>query len=121
MTLELSKVTSQVTQLGEQAAQRKRELDALAPRVREILRVHRTDDQLIELARRATETKRWRGAIPIGEPLDLALDPLAHPARLSIVAGDGSQIYPDSHGIALYYLINIGTIAFRTALARPRS
>ena len=32
---------------------------------------------------------------------------------LSIVAGDGSQIYPDSHGIALYYLINIGTIVFR--------
>lgn len=113
MTLELSKVTPQVTQLGEQAAQRKRELAALAPRVREILRAHRDDAQLIDLARRATETKHWRGAIPIGEPLDLALDPPVHPARLSIVAGDGSQIYPDSHGIALYYLINIGTIAFR--------
>ncbi len=53
MTLELSKVTSQVTQLGEQAAQRKRELDALTPQVREILRAHRDDDQLIELAQRA--------------------------------------------------------------------
>jgi NurA domain len=113
MTLELSKVTAQVAQLGEQAAQRKRELDALAPQVREILRVHRDDDQLIELAQRATETKRWRGAIPIGEPLDSAIDPPVHPARLSIVAGDGSQIYPDAHGIALYYLINIGTIIFR--------
>jgi len=113
MTLELSKVTSQVAQLGEQAAQRKRELDALAPLVREILRVHRDDDQLIELAQRATETKHWRGAIPIGESLDSAIDPPAHPARLSVVAGDGSQIYPDSHGIALYYLINIGTIVFR--------
>ena len=113
MTLELSKVTQQVTQLGEQAAQRKRELDAITPHVREILRAHRDDTSLIELARRATETKHWRGAIPIGEPLDLALDPPVHPAQLSIVAGDGSQIYPDSHGIALYYLINIGTIAFR--------
>ena len=113
MTLELSKVTAQVTQLGEQAAQRKRELDAITPHVREILRAHRDDAQLIELARRATETKHWRGAIPIGELLDLALDPPAHPAQLSIVAGDGSQIYPDAHGVALYYLINIGTIAFR--------
>jgi hypothetical protein len=113
MTLELSKVTTQVAQLGEQAAQRKRELDALAPQVRAILREHRDDEQLIELAQRATETKHWRGAIPIGEPLDLALDPPAHPARLSVVAGDGSQIYPDAHGIALYYLINIGTIIFR--------
>lgn len=113
MTLELSKVTSQVAQLGEQAAQRKRELDALAPQVREILRVHRADDRLIELAQRASATKRWRGAIPIGEPLDSAIDPPLPPARLSVVAGDGSQIYPDSHGIALYYLINIGTIVFR--------
>ena len=113
MTLELNKVTSQVAQLGEQAAQRKRELEALAPQVREILRQHRDDAQLIELARRATDTRHWRGAIPIGEPLDAALDPPAHPARLSIVAGDGSQIYPDVHGLALYYLINIGTIVFR--------
>ncbi|HTP08642.1 MAG TPA: DNA double-strand break repair nuclease NurA [Anaerolineae bacterium] len=113
MTLELSKVTSQVVQLGEQAAQRKHELEAITPQVREILRAHRDDAELIELAQRATETKRWRGAIPIGEPLDSAIDPPPHPAQLSIVAGDGSQIYPDAHGIALYYLINIGTIAFR--------
>jgi len=113
VTLELSKVTSQVVQLGEQAAQRKHELEAITPQVREILRAHRDDAELIELAQRATETKRWRGAIPIGEPLDSAIDPPPHPAQLSIVAGDGSQIYPDAHGIALYYLINIGTIAFR--------
>jgi hypothetical protein len=113
MTLELSKVTSQVSHLGQQAAQRKRELDELTPQVREILHEHREDEALFELARSATETKRWRGAIPIGELLDCAFDPPPLPAQCSIVAGDGSQIYPDSHGIALYYLINIGTIAFR--------
>lgn len=113
MTLELSKVTTQVAQLGQQAARRKQELDAITPRVREILHEHREDEALIELARSATETKRWRGAIPIGELLDSAFDPPALPAHYSIVAGDGSQIYPDAHGIALYYLINIGTIAFR--------
>jgi hypothetical protein len=113
MTLELSKVSSQVTKLGEQAAQRKRELDAITPPVRDILHDHREDAALIDLAQQATNTKRWRGAIPIGEPLDSAIDPPALPAECSIVAGDGSQIYPDSHGIALYYLINIGTIAFR--------
>lgn len=113
MTLELNKVTQQVARLGEQAGQRKREMEAVTPQVREILRAHRDDPQLIELARRATEPQRWRGAIPIGEPLDSAIDPPPHPDRLSIVAGDGSQIYPDSHGIALYYVINIGTIVFR--------
>ncbi len=113
MTLELSKVTTQVTHLGEQAAQRQRDLDAVTPHVQQILRDHTEDDQLRQLAQRAMETQHWRGAIPIGEPLDRACDPPPHPARLSIVAGDGSQIYPDTHGIALYYLINIGTIIFR--------
>ncbi len=113
MTLELNKVTTQVTQLGEQAARRKRELDAIAPQVRQILHDHTQDDELRQLARRAMETQHWRGAVPIGEPLDAAIEPPRHPAQLSIVAGDGSQIYPDAHGIALYYLINIGTIVFR--------
>lgn len=113
MTLELNKVTRQVVQLGEQAAQRQRESDAIVPRVQQILRDHAGDAALRDLAQRATETKRWRGAIPIGEPLDSAIDPPAHPQQLTIIASDGSQIYPDAHGIALYYLINVGTIVFR--------
>jgi len=113
MTLELSKVTTQVAQLGEQAAQRKLELDAITPHVQQLLRDHADDGELRQLAQRAMETQRWRGAAPSGEPLDSAIDPPPHPARLSIVAGDGSQIYPDTHGVALYYLINIGTIVFR--------
>jgi hypothetical protein len=113
LTLELNKVTKQVVQLGEQAAQRQREADAIVPEVQKILRDHANDAALRDLAQRAMETQRWRGAIPIGEPLDAAIDPPPHPSQLTIVAGDGSQIYPDTHGIALYYLINIGTIVFR--------
>lgn len=113
MTLELNKVSQQVVQIGEQAAQRKHDLDRVVPEVQKILRDHATDEALRDLARRATETQKWRGAIPTAEPLDAALDPPPHPARLTIVAGDGSQIYPDAHGAALYYLINIGTIIFK--------
>jgi hypothetical protein len=32
---------------------------------------------------------------------------------LHVVAADGSQIYPDRHDLALYYLINIGCITIR--------
>jgi hypothetical protein len=118
VTLELNKVTQQVAQLGEQAAQRKRELDAVAPQVRQILIDSADDAALRELARRAMDTRHWRGAVPIGEPLDAALDPPPHPARLTIIAGDGSQIYPDAHGIALYYVINVGTIVFKHGSGR---
>jgi hypothetical protein len=113
LTLELNKVTRQVVQLGEQAAQRKREAEAIVPVVQAILHDHAGDAALRDLAQRARDTQRWRGAVPIGEPLDAAIDPPPHPAHLTIVAGDGSQIYPDTHGIALYYLINVGTIIFR--------
>ncbi len=113
MTLELNKVSQQVIQLGEQAAQRQRESDAIVPQVQQILSDHATDADLRDLAQRATETKRWRGAIPTGEAIDAAIDPPPHPKQLTIIAGDGSQIYPDTHGIALYYLINVGTIVFK--------
>jgi hypothetical protein len=36
-----------------------------------------------------------------------------HPDRLNIVAADGSQVYPDRHGLTLYYLINIGSICIQ--------
>jgi hypothetical protein len=35
-----------------------------------------------------------------------------------VLAADGSQIYPDRHGLALYYLINVGSIVFRHGLAQ---
>jgi hypothetical protein len=45
--------------------------------------------------------------------LDVAHRPLMAPEHATLVAVDGSQIYPDRHGSALYYLINIGSIVFR--------
>ncbi len=35
------------------------------------------------------------------------------PAQATLIAADGSQIYPDRHGPVFYYAINIGSIVFR--------
>jgi hypothetical protein len=35
------------------------------------------------------------------------------PERLTLIASDGSQIYPDQHGMAFYYAINVGSVVFR--------
>ncbi len=64
------------------------------------------------------QTIGWSGAIPTGEAPQAAFAPPAHPPRANIVAADGSQIYPDRHGIALYYLINLGSIVFRHGLSQ---
>jgi hypothetical protein len=35
------------------------------------------------------------------------------PERINLIAADGSQIFPDRHGLAFYYLVNVGSIIFR--------
>jgi hypothetical protein len=49
-------------------------------------------------------------ATPTQEPIDLKKPPLSPPARFTVIGVDGSQIQPDPHSIATYYLINVGSI-----------
>lgn len=69
----------------------------------------------IDLIRRSG-VSGYRGAAPAPRPygenlqgVGVAVPP---PAQAAIVAVDGSQIYPDPHEAALYYLINIGVFAW---------
>jgi len=48
----------------------------------------------------------------IFEPLRTCYAPPERPKQLTVVASDGSQIYPDRHEISPCYLVNIGRIAF---------
>ncbi|HKZ83489.1 MAG TPA: DNA double-strand break repair nuclease NurA [Anaerolineae bacterium] len=112
MTLELSKVVARVSDMGRSAAQRASARAATALRVRDLLRAHRVDSQLREKVERAVKL-RWVGAIPQAEPLDAAIDPPTLPDRITLVAADGSQIYPDRHSVALYYVVNVGSIVLR--------
>ena len=112
MTLELSKIAAQVSAMGTDAAQRAAKRSSFVPIVLNLLAQHAADTELREKVERAI-TAGWGGAIPASEPLDAAFDPPALPGRLTIVATDGSQIYPDRHSLALYYVINVGGIVLR--------
>jgi hypothetical protein len=50
----------------------------------------------------------FRGAAPMDEPINEAIPLVECPPRATILAADGSQIYPDPHGATLYWLSNIG-------------
>ena len=54
----------------------------------------------------------FRGAAPLSEPINAPypLPPL--PGRATIIAADGSQVYPSIHAAALYYLTNIGVFVY---------
>src|SRR4051794_8929335 len=53
-----------------------------------------------------------RLATPI-EPLDAVAHATTAPEAYSVMATDGSQIEPDHHGIAEYFLINLGSVLIR--------
>ena len=121
MSLELNKLTKEVNALSASVAQRLDELAERLPAAQGGLdAIGAASDALlrkIEMARRF----RWAGAIPTSEPVNARYPAPPAPARYTAIAADGSQIYPDRHGVALYYLINTGSIVFRAGLAQAPS
>ncbi len=115
IVLELNKLTGQVDALGRALAERRdrlagriqeaRDLLASAPEVSDDLR------RKIEVARRMDEWRR--GAIPLCRRLDERHRPADTAKAYVLIAADGSQVFPDHHSFASYYLLNTGTIVFR--------
>jgi hypothetical protein len=113
MTLELNKVTPQIDHMGHVLAGRAAHQAKVLPAARALLHAFADKQEELCLVAESEPGQRLRCASPGDEPLDAAFAPPALPDEVTIVAADGSQIYPDRHGIAFYYAINIGSIAFR--------
>jgi hypothetical protein len=92
--------------------QRLEEMAGRLPVVRAILNIIGVADDGLRRKIRAAGP-RWAGAIPTEEAVSAAFPLPPHPARANLLAADGSQVYPDRHGVALYYLINVGSLVFR--------
>ena len=113
--LELNKLTEQVADMAQALAGQRARLSDRTQRARERLIEHAqvTDELLakVRIARDADES--WRGAEPLGQRLDERVQVPQQHEPVTLVATDGSQIYPDTHAIALYYLTNVGSIVLR--------
>jgi len=108
VTLELSRLTGQVRAMGEELAARQQQHADMVALARRWLVQYADQGERLRHSARAI-----RAAIPSDEPLD-AVHPLPTvPERFTVVAADGSQIQPDRHGVALYYLINVGSLVYR--------
>ena len=116
MGLELNKLSEQVNQMGTTIASRSAEIEARLPKARATLKKITNNDPKLEKKIERALSLNWAGAIPTSEPVHAVFPCPKHPQRANIVAADGSQVYPDRHGIALYYLINTGSIIFRHGL-----
>ncbi len=113
MALELNKLTEQVAGMGAALAARSNDLAARLPQARAALQALVGDDPALQHKIERALSLHWAGAIPTDEPAFAIFPCPQHPPLANIIAADGSQVYPDRHGIALYYLINTGSIIFR--------
>jgi hypothetical protein len=57
--------------------------------------------------------REFHAAIPTDEPLDAESPLPAIPKHFTFIAADGTEVQPDSHEIAYYYLINVGCLVYR--------
>jgi hypothetical protein len=123
VALELNQLTGQVAAMGQAMAARAGELSGRASQARELLVAQpEVSDELkrkIEAARRIDEWRR--GCLPLGDRLDERCRPAVQPRTFTLIAADGSQIYPDRHGIAPYYLLNTGAIMLRAGTGEAPS
>lgn len=119
MSLDLQQVLPQVDHLGRETARRADEIMARLPAAIQLL------DQAAELdpdelrRRLAAAPATLSPARPSEESLVLTVDVPDHPSRLRLVAADGSQIYPDRHGAAFFYVINVGSLTLVHGSGQP--
>jgi len=112
MTLELSRVAGQVEAMGQELAKGGRHRDKVLPALRALLREFANDRERLAALAESAEGQRQCCAVPTAEPLDSRVSAPETPAQATVLAADGSQIYPDPHGLALYYLINVGSLMY---------
>jgi hypothetical protein len=110
MSLDFPSLLPQLDGLGRSAAERAGRLASLLPQADGLL-AHAAALAPEDLAARVQRAgSRWPGALPTNDKVDAVFASPPHPGPLHVVAADGSQVYPDRHGLTLYYLINIGSI-----------
>jgi len=108
VTLELSRLTDQMQTMGKTVAAREQQyIDLVSLAQRWLTQFADQGPKLRHLAHSI------HAAIPTDEPFDAAHPLPTIPEHFTVVAADGSQIHPDPHGAALYYLINIGSLVYR--------
>jgi hypothetical protein len=113
MTLELNKVIGQVEEMGQVLAAGASRRQMALPALRALRRAFAHEQERLAVLAQLPVGQKARCAVPTPEALDAALPAREPPALATILAADGSEIRPDSHSLALYYLINIGSLVYR--------
>jgi hypothetical protein len=113
MTLELNKVTRQIEELGGILASNAQRRSRALPALRELRRLFSSDLERLQALASSPVGRQANCALPTHEPLDAAIPAPEPPCPATIMAADGSQVAPNPHGWAPYYVINVGSMIYR--------
>ncbi len=120
VTLEFDKVVYQVSEMGRTLAAHESSNAQIAQSVWDRFMALNDNQAIWDQVMIAREHDAgFRGAAPMSEEGELVnqAHPLpATPERATILAADGSQVYPDPHGTSLYYLTNIAVFVYHHGL-----
>ena len=123
MTLEFHKLTQQIEQMSSYLAAREDEAADKLELAWQIMEAYSSEEFLPLILERVADALAkdagYRGARPIDEPIMNTYPPAQLPPSATILATDGSQIAPNPHGAAFYYLINTGTIVLHHGSGEP--
>ena len=118
MSLEFNKIVVQVQTMGRYLGHRSVGLASKLEIALEMFYAATDLDAVHERIKlvRELSVSGYRGAAPVPRPDDEIICGVGGlpdaPPSATLIAVDGSQIYPDAHAAAQYYLINMGTFVY---------
>jgi len=120
--LHLERLKTDIDAMGLLAAERQQQRESdITKALRWLAEAPEPAELRARLAPVVSSEHDWAGALPTtAAPLAARYAADGDPPHGAVlIAVDGSQIYPDEHAAALYYLLQIGGVAFRYDGSRP--
>lgn len=101
-------------QMRDFATYQQRQRHLLEEKLQAALRVWQEADEVETLLEQVDHVRpSWLVARPLGKQLQEKVEVPERPAQVTVVAADGSQIFPDRHVEPPCFLVNIGRVAFQ--------
>jgi hypothetical protein len=117
MPVNLYTLQNQITAAGAQIASRfQNHTNVLPAYLRQLQQTAQQPDLLDKVERAGSD---WWGAKPSHEPIDAVIAAPPPPTAYTVLASDGSQIFPDKHEAHQYYLLNISVYGLYFGGNRP--
>jgi hypothetical protein len=123
MTLEFNQIVEQVYRMGSMLDKLDFDQSDLLRLARERFMAANEPSQVWERIHwvRQSDVSGYRGAAPLdtpeAEPINAIFPEPAAPQRATVIACDGSQVYPDEQAAVHYYLLNIGLFIYHHGLS----